>query len=164
MAYGSIMVYCSTPYVGWPRKKMAATLKVHQEITDLVIMATSTWTSHINHGIMDILLCHVCKRTHHHTNQKEQPSGMYRNAIQYISLPAITLSRISQSQVSSKTILIPPEEDSNKILKKKLIRIKAFILEIAKVKVPNDDLWPEIYGIYLLIISNERKLYELQVV
>ena len=30
-------------------------------------------------------------------------------------------------------------------------------------KYTNDDLRPELYGIYLLIISNKRNFYELQV-
>ena len=28
----------------------------------------------------------------------------------------------------------------------------------------SDDLWPELYGIYLIIIPNETEFYELQVV
>ena len=96
------------------------TLNCSLEITDLVTMATSTWTSHTNYGIMDILLCHVCKRIHHHTNQNEPPSGKYRNAIQYISPNChYNLSHISQSHGSPKTILISPEEkDPNNIWKK----------------------------------------------
>ena len=63
--------------------------------------------SHTNHGIMDILSCHVCKGIHH------------------------------QSQVSPETILIPPEERTQTRFGKKkfLIRIKIFIFEIAKVKM-----------------------------
>ena len=89
-----------------------------EETTDLVTMATTTWTSHINHGIMDILSCHVCKGIHHHTNQKEPPSGKYRNALQYISPNChYILSHISQSHVSPKTILIPlGEKDNENIL------------------------------------------------
>ena len=96
------------------------TLNWSLEITDLVTMATNTWTSHTNHGIMDILSCHVCKGIHHHTNQNEAPSGKYRNAIQYVSPNChYNLSHISQSHGSPKTILISPEEkDPNKIWKK----------------------------------------------
>ena len=76
------------------------------EITDLVTMAATTWTLHTNHGIIDILLCHVYKGIHHHTNQNEPPSGKYRNALQYISPNChYILSHISQSHVSPKTIL-----------------------------------------------------------
>ena len=107
-----------------------------EKITDLVTMATTTWTSHINHGIMDILSCHVCKGIHHHTNQNEPPSGKYRNALQYISPNChYILSHISQSHVSPKTILIPLGEKDGTTEGKKLIRIKMFVFEIAKVKV-----------------------------
>ena len=91
-----------------------------EETADLVTMATTTWTSHINHRIMDILLCHVCKGIHHHTNQNEPPSGKYRNDLQYISPNCHYIpSHISQSHVSPKTILIPlGEKDPNNIWKK----------------------------------------------
>ena len=84
-----------------------------------------------NHGYLS---CHVCKGIHHHTNQNEQPSGKYRNALQYISPNCHNiLSHISQSHVSPKTILIPlGENDPNNIW---LIKIKIFVFEIGKVKV-----------------------------
>ena len=104
-----------------------------EEITDLLTMATSTWTSHTNYDFMDILSCHVCKGIiHNHTNQNGPPSGKYRNAIHYISPNSITYLPIPwQPQNHSN---ISPEEDPNKIWKK-FIQIKIFVFEITKVKV-----------------------------
>ena len=86
-------------------------------------MATTTWTSHINHEIMDIccvMLCHVCKGIHHHTKGIHHK---YR-AIRYISTNCHhILSHISQSHVSLKTILIPLREKYPNKNWKKLILI-----------------------------------------
>ena len=99
---------------------------------------------------------------HHCTNQNEPPSGKDRNAIQYVS-PNCHYN-LSQSNGTPKAILISPEEKVPNKIWKKLIRIEIFVFEIAKAKRTNDDLWPKLYGIYLLIISNERNFYELVVV
>ena len=87
-----------------------STLHCSLKITDLVTMATNTWTLHTNHGIMDILSCHVYKGIHHRTNQNEPPSGI---GMLYSTFPLTAinnLSHISQSHGSPKIILILPEE------------------------------------------------------
>ena len=86
----------------------------------IVTIATTTWTLHTNHRIMDILLCHVYKGIHYDTNQNEPQSTKYRNALQYISSNChYTLSHSSQSLVSLKTISIPlREKDPSNIWKK----------------------------------------------
>ena len=76
-----------------------------EDITDLVTMATTTWISHTNHGIMDVLSCHVYKGNHHHSNQNEPISGKCRITLQYISTNChYILSCISQSHSSPRTI------------------------------------------------------------
>ena len=50
------------------------------EITDIVTMATTTWTSHANHEIMDIMSCHVYESIHH-TNEKSDPHNEYLQRI-----------------------------------------------------------------------------------
>ena len=66
-------------------------------------MAITTLTSHANHGIMDILSCHVYKGIHYHANQNEPPSGLLYSTS---PLTAITFCHIAQSHGSPKTILI----------------------------------------------------------
>ena len=104
-----------------------------EEITDLVTMATSTWTSHTNYGIVDILLCHVCKGIHHHTNQNEPP-GKNRNAIQYIS-PAIIIYHISPNPMAVPKPFKYHLKRTQTRFGKTLVKIKIFTFEIAKVKV-----------------------------
>ena len=41
---------------------------------------------------------------------------------------------------------------------------KTSIFERGKVKYTSDNLWPKLYGLYLIIIPNEREFHELQVV
>ena len=52
---------------------------------------------------------------------------------------------------------------SQRTFSQKLIWIKTAFFEKPKVKVHCDDLWPKLYGIYLIIIPNEREFYKLQV-
>ena len=73
----------------------------------------------LTHSEFQRLTMYVYKGIHHHT---KQPSGKYRS---------VTYLPISMA-VPKPFFKIP--------FGKKLISIKIFVFEIAKVKVPNDDL------------------------
>jgi len=69
-------------------------------------------------------------------------------------------SSISKSHGSSKINFTALKE----ALKTFSQKSKHHLLRNRRSKCTGDDLWPDLYGIYLIIIPNEREFYELQVV
>ena len=102
-----------------------------EEITYLVTMATSTWTLPINHGIMDLLSCHVYEGIHYHHNQVS--IGLLYSTF---PLAAITFCHVSPNPMTvPKFFLQNLKKRTKTTFRKKLRKIKVFIFEIAKVKV-----------------------------
>ena len=111
---------------------------------------------------MDLLSCHVYEGIHYHYTQNDPCIGLLYSTF---PLTAITFCHVSPNPMAVPELFLQDLKKRTKTFRKKLGKIKMFVFEIAKViKCSNDDLGPELYGIYILIISNERKFYELQVV
>ena len=107
-----------------------------EEITDLVTMATTTWTSHINHGIMTfcrVMFAKISTTIPIKMNHHQVSIGMLYNTS---PLTAITFCHISSNPMSvPKPFQYNLERRTQTTFGKKLIRIKIFVFEIAKVKV-----------------------------
>ena len=96
------------------------TLNCSLEITDIVTMATNTWTSHTNAEswiFCCVMFAKVSTTIPIKINHHQVRIGMLYSTF---LLTAIIIYHISpmQSHSSPKTILIPPEENPKKIWKK----------------------------------------------